>query len=421
MLKGHLVDVVPVGEKTHAIISPNKIQFVLNSTKKELDAAISKEVECTAKLELKADKQDISGITFLPTMDCNLGCIYCYAQGGADKEKLSSETAKSAILGLTKIMNGDEILIDFAGGGEPFMNFEIMKDVVSYAKKLYKKVKVRLVTNGTFNQEQLDWIIKNEVDLRVSFDGVAHETQRPFRTDLSSKKIVEGNIKKLVELNKQFKVQCVVTSKSIEQLVDSIKYFNELGAKVVKVEPVHISTISRKGEELASPRPEQFVRNFIKAIKYIIDNDLKIKLDTAFLSRPTIGYYCGLRNNIIITPRGQITGCVEFTRKTDPFSELILNGDCSIKDNKLIFDKKAKEELKKIHFTNYPNCRKCNLKLICKAGCPARNLFDKGHKFIPSDYTCKIVKQLVPEVLKLVAEDNRYTDVVFDKFQVEEC
>jgi len=416
------VDVVKLEQKTYAIISPNKIRFLSDATDADVNNKVEEEKAHLSKHNITpVFNKEIEGITFLPTLNCNLRCIYCYAKGGEKQTNLSEDMAKIALDDFAEGTKAKEVQIDFAGGGEPFLNFKVMEYILSYAKKLFEIVHVRLVTNGTFNDEHLKWIIDNNVDLRVSFDGLAHEYQRPFSNGVSSRELVETNIKRLVKLNKKFKVQCVVTGESINKLVDTIRYFHELGVKTVKVEPVHISDISRKNENLKSPTPTQFVNKFIEALKYIAENNLDIKLDTAFLSRPTIGYYCGLRHNIIITPEGYITGCVEFTRKTDPFSELIITGQCITEKKKLVFDEQAKAELRKLHFSNYVNCNKCNLKLICKSGCPARNLFDKKHTFTPSPYICEIERNLVPKVLYLVSKNSRYSDVVFDRFELKEC
>jgi len=416
-----LVDTVVLGEDSYALISPNKISFLSGANRDEVAQRIKAEKLHLTMLNITPTfDKEIESITFLPTLNCNLRCIYCYAKGGEQQTNLTEDLAKIALDDLASKTTGT-VQIDFAGGGEPFFNFKVMDYILKYAKKLFREVHVRLVTNGTFNKDHLQWILDNDIDLRISFDGLAHRYQRPFKTGMSSSEAVENNLKELVKLNKKFKVQCIVTEESANYIIDTIQHLSKLGVKLIKIEPVHISEISRKSNQLKPPTPQQFVDKFIEALEYIMRNKLDMKLDTAFLSRPTTGYYCGLRHNIIITPEGNITGCVEFTRKIDPFSELIVNGNCSLDEKKLLFNERAKAELKRLHMDNYKACHSCNLKLICKSGCPARNLFDKGNTFMQSPYTCAIEKNLIPRVLHLISKNSAYSNIVFDKFKIDEC
>lgn len=277
-----------------------------------------------------------------------------------------------------------------------------------------------MVTNGTFNKEQLQWILDNNIETRISFDGLASNFQRPFTNKLSSRSIVEKNIKELVRLGKEFAIQCVVTGQSVSMIKDNVKYLYSLGARNLKIEPVHISPISRSEGDLRAPTSDEFVYNYIEMLKYVKEEGLDVKLDSSFISRPTLGYYCGIRNKIIVTPSGDITGCVEITRKGEPFSDIVING-CYAANRKTEFDEQSKEKLYRLHFSSYKKCMDCNLKLICRGGCPMRNLFESPDSFEPSNYMCEIEKKLAPKVLSLVADDQEYGQLIFDNVSVEVC
>lgn len=111
--------------------------------------------------------------------DCNLNCIYCYGQGGSygrKRELMSFEVAQKAIDFLVD-NSGDsnELLVTFFGG-EPLINFSVVKEVLYYCKKIEKKVNKKflfsMTTNGTIlNDEIYNFIKDNHVSVMVSIDG----------------------------------------------------------------------------------------------------------------------------------------------------------------------------------------------------------------------------------------------------------
>ena len=111
--------------------------------------------------------------------DCNLNCIYCYGQGGAygrKRELMTFEVAKKAIDFMVE-NSGDsnELLVTFFGG-EPLMNFAVVKEVLYYCKKIEsevnKKFSFSMTTNGTIlNDEIFKFIKDNRVAVMISIDG----------------------------------------------------------------------------------------------------------------------------------------------------------------------------------------------------------------------------------------------------------
>lgn len=78
----------------------------------------------------RADKETLS-VTIIPTTQCNLRCIYCYSDGGFDNKDLSFDDAKYVLNNLMNEYNdAKKINLYFAGGGEPLLNFSLIKDIV---------------------------------------------------------------------------------------------------------------------------------------------------------------------------------------------------------------------------------------------------------------------------------------------------
>ncbi len=98
--------------------------------------------------------------------DCNLACQYCFAEEGeyhGDRSIMSLDVAKKSIDYL--IANSGQrknLEVDFFGG-EPLMNFDVVKETVYYAKKLEeannKKFRFTITTNGVLlDQDKMDFI-----------------------------------------------------------------------------------------------------------------------------------------------------------------------------------------------------------------------------------------------------------------------
>lgn len=118
------------------------------------------------------------------THDCNLNCSYCY-ESHKDKKKMSFELAKECILKeidlVKKSEKFKEIQIDFMGG-EPLMNFDLIKQVVEWLEDLNPGIPYVCfaTTNGTLlNEERKKWFRKhkNTICLGASYDGTEEMQQ----------------------------------------------------------------------------------------------------------------------------------------------------------------------------------------------------------------------------------------------------
>lgn len=135
------------------------------------------------------------------TEDCNLRCKYCYLSEEYDftrnrtSKMMSSEIAIKSLdyffdkLKKIKEFNpGKTCTITFYGG-EPLMNFEVVKQSIEYAKKHCPvSVVFNMTTNGVLLKDStLDYLVKNEVNITVSFDGTRENSnKRVFEKNLES-------------------------------------------------------------------------------------------------------------------------------------------------------------------------------------------------------------------------------------------
>src|SRR6056297_367748 len=111
--------------------------------------------------------------------DCNLICEYCFASKGdfgGNTELMSLETGKKALDYLVRNSHDRKNLeVDFFGG-EPLMNFQVVKDLVEYGRKIEKEhnknFRFTITTNGMLlNEDNIDYINKNFHNVVLSLDG----------------------------------------------------------------------------------------------------------------------------------------------------------------------------------------------------------------------------------------------------------
>ena len=134
----------------------------------------------------------MKGVTLELTEECNLRCKYCiyhpthpsYREFG--KKHMSFETAQKAIDMLKKHSNEAEetIYIGFYGG-EPLMNFDVLKNTIEYANSLFsnRNIQYNLTTNATLlTREISDFLVEQKVTITFSLDGPKdlHDENREF-------------------------------------------------------------------------------------------------------------------------------------------------------------------------------------------------------------------------------------------------
>ncbi|MCM8791916.1 MAG: radical SAM protein [Candidatus Omnitrophica bacterium] len=115
---------------------------------------------------------------------------------------MSEDIAKKTIDFLIPQFNKKNISIVFTGG-EPLLNFKVIKYVLNYIKKKYKNInfEFKLTTNGTIlNKEIVEEIIKNNIKVIVSLDlpPSQHDYNRPFKNKKPSFKIIKHNLELLL-------------------------------------------------------------------------------------------------------------------------------------------------------------------------------------------------------------------------------
>ena len=182
--------------------------------------------------------------------DCNLRCQYCFAATGdfgKGRKLMDFETGKAAIDFLLEHSKGRRNLeLDFFGG-EPLMNFEVVKQVVEYARskeaEYNKNFRFTITTNGILlNDDNIDFINREMSNVVLSIDGrkAVNDRLRKRVDGSGSYDSIVPKYQKLVERrdkNKDYYVRGTFTKYNLDFTQD-VLHLNELGFDQISVEPV---------------------------------------------------------------------------------------------------------------------------------------------------------------------------------------
>jgi uncharacterized protein len=239
---------------------------------------------------IQSKVKNLNHVIFETTQECNLECKYCvYASQKylyhrtPTSKSLNVETARKALDYIKKIISGRsrrEFTIGFYGG-EPLLNYQMIKIIVKYAKNIFEnwKLNFSMTTNGTLlTEEIIRFLIDNSFILRISLDGPIenHDAKRVFPTGKGSFQQVIKNMNKIKKINEEYFKKiflAVVISKDLplEKTVDFFKN-NEL----VKHLPMRISFVNEKDNDYYKYFPYN-QQTFIQSRKNFYDSVIEKK------------------------------------------------------------------------------------------------------------------------------------------------
>ena len=313
--------------------------------------------------------------------DCNLACRYCFAGEGeykGDRSLMSLEVGKKALDFLVANSgNRRNLEVDFFGG-EPLMNFDVVKELVAYGRELEKThdkhFRFTLTTNGVLLRDDVIEFANKEMDnIVLSIDGrkEVHDHMRPFKNGKGSYDFILDKFKKVAESRNQQKyyVRGTFTHYNLDFVKDVLSLADE-GFEQISVEPVvagpeepyaireeDIPQICEGYDELAKEmlKRKKEGRGF-NFFHYMID-----------LSGGPCVYKrlsgCGSGTEYLaVTPWGDLYPCHQFVGEEEFCLGNVDDGivNTEMRDTFKLCNVYAKEE-----------CRNCFAKFYCSGGCAA--------------------------------------------------
>ena len=347
--------------------------------------------------------------------DCNLACQYCFAEEGeyhGRRALMSYETGKKA-LDFVVANSGarTNIEVDFFGG-EPLMNWQVVKDLVAYGRSLEepngKKFCFTLTTNGVLlNDEVMEFCNKEIHNVVMSIDGrkEVHDRMRPFRNGKSSYDLILPKFQKFAAMRRELGLQYYVRGTYTHYNLDFAKdvlHLADLGFDQISVEPVVAPP-----EEPYAIRPED-VDFLMDQYDYLAKEMLKREKENKgfnffhFMIDLTGGpcVYkrlsgCGSGTEYLaVTPWGDLYPCHQFVG-VDDF--LLGNVEEGVKRTDIV------NEFKMCNVYAKDECRTCFARFYCSGGCAANSYNFTGKINDVYEIGCRLQRKRVECAIMLKA------------------
>lgn len=335
--------------------------------------------------------------------DCNLRCAYCFASTGdfgKGRKLMSYETGKKALDFLIEQSKGRVNLeVDFFGG-EPLMNFNVVKKLVEYGRSREKEAKKNfrftITTNGLLlDDDKIDFINKEMNNVVLSIDG-RKEVNDKLRVKVDGTGCYDRIVplyKKLVEKrgDKEYYVRGTFTKYNQDFSNDVFALLDE-GFDQISVEPV----VGDPSDPYALTEKElpQIFREYDKLSKRILDYEktgkkfnffhFMIDLDQGPCAIKRMrGCGCG-NEYVAVTPDGDIYPCHQFVGMDDYKMGNVEDGT---------FNPEMKKEFAAAHIYTKPDCRECWARFYCSGGCNANNYEHMGDILKSYKIACELEKK----------------------------
>ncbi len=361
--------------------------IITGKTKELLKNGILKNKEvnkCSiAKQQNNYNVDTINSIDILISEDCNLACKYCFVKNGQYQGKsdlMGSDVGKKSIDFLIQKSGKQKDLFVCFFGGEPLINFKIIKEIVSYALEKgsvnNKFFHFSMTTNGTLLSDDIvKFISEYQIKVTISIDGDmdSHNKNRPISKGGDSYSQIISNLKKLNQHNVNYAARTTVSSFTKGKIADNFEHLVSLGFKRIYM------------ENALAPKGKIFITNYNDIVEiekqYLqITNTLieKITLEQNFniatiplplgkiVNKNTISHSCNAgRGYVAVDVNGDIYLCHRLVGKDKFLLGNVIEGTYNLKLPKAISNEMNVDSRKQ--------CRKCWARYICGGGCYAIN------------------------------------------------
>ena len=337
--------------------------------------------------------------------DCNLRCKYCFADEGeyhGRRALMSFEVGKAA-LDFLVANSGDRrnLEVDFFGG-EPLMNWEVVKQIVEYGRSIEKEknknFRFTITTNGTLlTDEILDYVNKEMGNIVLSIDGrkEVNDFMRPRKGGQGCYDDIVPKFLKVAESRHQLRyfVRGTFTHNNLD-FSEDVKHLADLGFKQISVEPV----VARP-EDWYALKDEDIPKlcdEYDKLARFYLErqeegrgfNFFHFNIDLEggpCVAKRLSG--CGSGCEYLgVTPWGDLYPCHQFVGNEDFIMGNVYDG---------ITRKDIQEMFKKSNVYSRPECENCFARYYCSGGCAANAYNFNGDINTTYKHGCELQKKRI--------------------------
>ncbi len=345
--------------------------------------------------------------------DCNMKCRYCFGDQGAfegERSLMPFDIGKKAIDFLIERSGTRRNLeIDFFGG-EPLMNFEVVKQLVEYGRSIESKfgkcIRFTITTNGILlDDEKADYINGCMDNVILSIDGrpEVNDNMRKTSNGKGTYKTIVRNFKKFVDKRDGlYYVRGTFTKENLD-FSNDVAHLSECGFNSISVEPVVLP--ASVPFALDESDLDKIMEEYDRLADLCIEKEKKGKTFEFFhfnidleqgpcVIKRLSG--CGAGTEYIaVSPEGDIYPCHQFVG-----NKKYLIGN--LKDDQ--YKNFLYEQFNSAHIYNKEECRKCWAKFYCSGGCHANALNINGDIMKPYVFGCELERKRVKCAIGIKAE-----------------
>ncbi|RMF93996.1 MAG: SPASM domain-containing protein [Candidatus Schekmanbacteria bacterium] len=335
----------------------------------------------------------VTRIEMFITENCPLRCDYCFVEGKNDFKRMSKETARKAVDFLIHQSAEKKDLNIIFFGGEPLLEFELMKEVIKYAnckaESAGKRITYDLTTNGVLiREEHLVFFQREGIKFLLSIDGDS-ETHNKHRKTAHGKGSYGTIIDKFPMMKKYqpwMGAKMTVHPDTAHKLLHNVRHLAEIGfnqfiigaASGVDWKEDDWMTYETQMHEVA-----KLYREMRRNKKYFRMTLFEEEEDKFFNKRYVWGCQAG-RHSLTISTDGSIYPCSKMLGLNE------LEGICRLGHiDTGITDIIMRGKLLGMGRVDRTKCSKCELLDCCKGGCFATNYLETKDIFKPSTFDCK--------------------------------
>ncbi len=355
--------------------------------------------------DLKRKSNVIKALCLHTAHTCNLNCEYCFASQGkyhGERALMSLEVSKRAIDFLVENSGKRVNLeVDFFGG-EPLMNWDVVKETVRYARSIEKEhnknFRFTLTTNGMLLDDEItDFANKEMHNVVLSLDGrkEVHDCLRRTVNGKGSYDVIVPKFQRFVEKrgDKGYYMRGTFTHNNTD-FTNDIFHMADLGFTELSMEPVVCSpndpyALTEEDLPVLYEQYELLAKEMLKREKegrgftfyhYMID----LKSGPCIYKRIS---GCGSGTEYMaVTPWGELFPCHQFVGDEKYSLGNIWDGvtNTAVQDEFRMCNAYAREE-----------CRDCWAKLYCSGGCAANSYHATGSVTGVYEYGCKLFRKRI--------------------------
>ena len=406
-----------VREKLAGKAGQEEIEEVLENMQELIDAGelFTKDTYREFVRDFKARKTVVKALCLHIAHDCNLACRYCFAEEGeyhGRRALMSFEVGKKALDFL--IANSGtrtNLEVDFFGG-EPTMNWEVVKQLVEYGrsqeKEHNKKFRFTLTTNGVLLNDEITEFCNREMsNVVLSLDGrkEVNDRMRPTRNGKGSYDIIVPKFVKFAKErgSRDYYIRGTFTHENLEFSKD-VLHFADLGFTKMSMEPVvappeAFYAIREEDLPVILEQYDLLAKEYVerrRAGKGLVFFHFQIDLKQGpCVAKRLSG--CGSGTEYLaVTPWGDLYPCHQFVG-----NEQFLLGNV----DEGIVNTAVRDEFKLCNVYAKPKCRECFARFYCSGGCAANSWNFHGSLTDAYDIGCEMQKKRIECAIMIKAAE----------------